>query len=323
MVAPGYTVRLDPWAAEYDGGLQLPDAAEEAPARVDIAVETADWRPLRPPPGPPPPGIAFVDGVRRVEHRVLVESGERTVFGLLGSFAVGATHVDGRARVVHERVERVACTGGGVLLSPLVAPVLGAAQTIAFAPHAAPENTPVAPVQCLQTTMRKREAELGSSLAEAGTLVFLDGPLTFLAGSARNVVGFVKRLLRTYLPPGPAAILRQLDVCERTPLFLIDARTPRYSWYVRLAWGRAIDSTLAGIARLEASAAHGLDNARRIADATARELPRFASAPERDPRAPQNLYPIGGLEGVLRHLLGDHLVVRRAIEARLHREPWT
>jgi hypothetical protein len=49
-------------------------------------------------------------------------------------------------------------------------------------------------------------------------------------------------------------------------------------------------------------------------------LPRFASDAARDPRAPQNLYPIGGLEAQLKHRLGDPAVVRRAIEAQLHSE---
>jgi hypothetical protein len=99
-------------------------------------------------------------------------------------------------------------------------------------------------------------------------------------------------------------------------------RLERFSWYLRLTGGRRIDGALAGIVRLETSAALGVGEARTLADASARELPRFASSPERDPRAPQNVYPIGGLETALRHLLGDHLVVRRAIESRLQREAW-
>lgn len=319
----GYSVRLDPWAAEYEGALQLMELEDEAPARVDTTVESSDWRPLRPAAAPRPAALAFVDGVRRVEHRVLVESDGGTIFGLLGSFAVGATRVDGRARVIEESVERVACTGGGLLLSPLEASVPGAPRTIAFAPRATPENTPVAPLQCLQSTMRRREAELAESLAAAGTMVFLDGPLTLVTDSARPVLGFVKRLLRSYLPPAQAVVLRELAAGERTPLFLVEAGTPRYSWYLRLAAGRSIDSSLAGVVRLETSAGQGIEQARLLADASARELPRFASTPERDPRAPQNLHPIGGLEAALRHLLGDHLVVRRAIEARLQREPWS
>ena len=101
---------------------------------------------------------------------------------------------------------------------------------------------------------------------------------------------------------------------------LIAGRDPRYSWYLRIAYGRAIESELTGIARLEAPAARGLDEARQLADLSARLLPRFASDAARDPRAPQNLYPIGGLEAQLKHRLGDPSVVRRAIEAQLMSE---
>ena len=51
-----------------------------------------------------------------------------------------------------------------------------------------------------------------------------------------------------------------------------------------------------------------------------RLLPRLASDSAHDPRAPANLYPIGGLERHLRRLLGDSQIVRRAIELRLHQE---
>ena len=44
-------------------------------------------------------------------------------------------------------------------------------------------------------------------------------------------------------------------------------------------------------------------------------LPRFASAPHKDPRAPQNLYPISGLERVLRRRLGDPLLILRALRS--------
>ena len=39
-----------------------------------------------------------------------------------------------------------------------------------------------------------------------------------------------------------------------------------------------------------------------------------------DARAPQNLYPIGGLETQLRHTLGDHDWIRRHIEMHFARE---
>jgi len=61
----------------------------------------------------------------------------------------------------------------------------------------------------------------------------------------------------------------------------------------------------------------------RLANLTAFHLPAFASKPEHDPRAPQNLLPVGGLERRLRHEMGDALFIRRAIEDHLMREAAT
>jgi hypothetical protein len=264
--------------------------------------------------------MAFVDGVRRIEHRVLVAEGQRTIFGLLGSFGVGAVHVDGVARVAREALGRVLVTGGGLKPDPFVACVPGGSP-LRFDPRSEPENDPAVPVQGLQKAMRQSEAGLAERLSAEVDVVFLDGPLSFLTPAARgSVVGFVKRQLRTYLEPAAHALLPRLETGERTPLFLIAGRDPRYSWYLRIARGRSIESALTGVVRLEAPAARGQDEAKSLADLSARELPRFASDAARDPRAPQNLYPIGGLEARLKHRLGDATVVRRAIEAQLHRE---
>lgn len=313
-------LRLDPWAAEYEGAVQIGD--DDEPARVDIRVESVAWAAVGPSPGPPARRLAFVDGVRRIEHRLLVEDGERTVFGLLGSYGVGAVLVDGGARLAHETIGRVMVTGGGLRLDPFEAPVGSDGAVLVFAPTSEGDNTPAAPVQGLQKAMREGEAALGERVAAEVDVVFLDGPLTYVTGAARGpVVGFVKRLLRTYLDPVASALLPRLGLGERTPLFLVeDVRKPRYSWYLRIGVGRSIDSSLTGIVRLEAAAGAGLEAARGLADLSARELVRFASDTQRDPRAPQNLLPIGGLERRLKHRLGDPAVVRRAVEARLHQE---
>jgi hypothetical protein len=311
-------MRLDPWAAEYEGSIQIGEEAE--PASVDLQVEQESWTALRPGARKAAPRIAFVDGVRRIEHRVLVGEGQRTIFGLLGSFGVGAVHVDGAARVGHEMLGRVLVTGGGLKQDPFVAYVLGG-NPLRFEPRSEPENDPAVPVQGLQKAMRQSEAGLAERLSAEVDVVFLDGPLTFLTPAARgSVVGFVKRQLRTYLEPQAHALLPKLETGERTPLFLIAGKDPRYSWYVRIAKGRSIESALTGVVRLEAPAARGKNEAKALADLSAREMPRFASDSARDPRAPQNLYPIGGLEARLKHRLGDPTVVRRAIEAQLHRE---
>jgi hypothetical protein len=120
-----------------------------------------------------------------------------------------------------------------------------------------------------------------------------------------------------YLPAAQLAVLFSLPAGARTPLFALTAqrRFARYSWFLRLASPHRGDSELAGIVRLEVAEAVGVEAARRLADATARLLPRFAPSRGRDPRAPQNLLPIGALEAQLRHSLGDANIVRRWIGA--------
>ena len=197
----------------------------------------------------------------------------------------------------------------------------GGRGSLSFESRLVPENTPLAPLDGLQTAMREGEARLAETLAAEGEMVVLDGPLTYLGSTTAPIVGLVKRLIRPYLAPPESALLRGLEVGARTPLFLIqDARAPRYSWYMRLARGRAIQAALTGVVRLETSGALPLQEAVALADAACRILPRLASDAAHDPRAPSNLVPIGGLEQRLRRLLGDPLLIRRCIESWLLRE---
>jgi hypothetical protein len=318
----GFRLRLDPFSAEYDPAIQA-GFDDEPAAPVDLRVEQAAWQAVPGvAPSAPSPRLYFVDGVRRVEHRLLLEGpeGEAQSFGLLGSFGVGAACIDrGTARVSHEAVGRVCVVAGG-RLGPVVEAAVGG-RTLVFEPRVVAENTALAPLDGLQAAMREEEARLAEALAARADVVLLDGPLHLLAAGRGPVVGFVKRLVRPYLPPAEAGLLRRLAVGERTPLFLIEEpRAPRYSWYQRLARGRLIESALTGVVRLEASGALAFDVVKALADALCALLPRFASDAAHDPRAPSNLYPIGGLETRLRRLLGDPLLIRRAIEARLHAE---
>jgi hypothetical protein len=67
------------------------------------------------------------------------------------------------------------------------------------------------------------------------------------------------------------------------------------------------------VGRLEASGDLRAAEAIALAGRTAATLPTYASVPHKDPRAPQNLFPIGGLERELRHRLGDAALVQRAL----------
>ena len=168
------------------------------------------------------------------------------------------------------------------------------------------------PRQVLATILGVTAAEgaLATSLA-ADRCVFADGPLHELG--PHEVVGVVKSHRVTYLEPARNAVIAALGAGQRTPLFAIKDYG-RYSWYVRLA---PIDGGHAwsGIVRCEASAHLPLAAVRTIADRAAAVLPLVASQAHLDPRAPQNLVPIGALERELRHRMGDPGLVYRALRA--------
>ncbi len=80
-------------------------------------MERAEWVAVRPPASPNPARVFFVDGVRRVEHRLLVEGDVGSLYGLLGSFGVGTASLGhNSARITHEHTGRLFVVGGGVLL---------------------------------------------------------------------------------------------------------------------------------------------------------------------------------------------------------------
>lgn len=313
----GLRLRIDPWAAEYDGAAGQLDQ-DAAATTVDPAVERAEWTALRPAARTgTAPVLQFVDGVRRIDCRFVAELDGKAHAGLFGSFAVGVARADAAATIAAERVHRCAAVALAVPM-PAVELRLGAT-TLRFEPEAATDDTPDAPLRALQNAMRRAEAEIAGTVAAAGDAVFVDGPLAATMPPG-PFVGYVKRLLRSYLVAPQADLLPRLQVGERTPLFLVrGAPLDRLSWYQRIGRGRSIDHDLAGVVRCECAASLGLVAVQQLADLAARELPRFASDPLRDPRAPQNLFPIGALETHLRHRLGDPLLLRRAIESQLAR----
>lgn len=310
-------LRLDPWGSEYDTAVQV--APGDAQAVVDITVETDRWQAVAAPDVPRPEAAAFVDGRQRVEVRVLDEEPQRGafVFGLFGSYGVGAVVVGGeRAYPLEERVGRRLVLGAGRCRGAVV-PAGNVA--LAFEPHAEEENTPASPLQGLQNVRRTEEVRLGQWLVDQEfPLVILDGPLTF--PTEMRVIGLVKTLHRTYLQPAEAALLWRLERQERTPVFAIEeGRFHRYSWYVRLARRNPLEHGLAGVVRLETLIGVGREEAARLADVTARHLPQFATSQAWDPRAPQNLYPVSALEAQLSHLMGDADWIRRSIVSYLAR----
>ena len=146
--------------------------------------------------------------------------------------------------------------------------------------------------------------------ASASDLLIVDGPLRGRQHLPR-ALGYIKSHHATYLPPELNAVVGALAPGQRTPAFLMGTSWDRHSWYLRLPGPPAPR----GPAWCASSAPADLpvDEVTRLAGLSQRCLGRFASAAYKDSRAPQNLYPIAGLERELRRRLGDPRLLYRAL----------
>jgi hypothetical protein len=135
------------------------------------------------------------------------------------------------------------------------------------------------------------------------------------------VLGFIKRVHNLYLPTSHWQTVICLSVGQRTPLFVLsEMKRGMYSWFQRIGARHPGDSDFSGIVRMEVSTHVGKEDACRLADSAASLLPRFVPSRGRDPRAPQNLLPIGALETHLRRCLGDSRLTRRRIQSLIASE---
>jgi hypothetical protein len=306
-------LRADPWMPDYGMGFDV--SVEESPLpQADPFVETEDWsRPIHPAPAAPDP-LWFVDGVRRVELRLLAEEKDRRVPGLFGSYAVGAVRCDGRAAFGEHRVARAVVVGGGILAER--AEVACGSATLCFEPVSDASVDPNQPLARLQDLMRESENALAAHLTGGDDgLVLADGPLRLGESVGAPVVGVVKRFVRQYLEPAQEALLSSLQTGQRTPVFALLDRTATvrgYSWYARLLSLRPPWHDRAGMVRCEVRVGVGRDRAIGLADTVTARLPSFAGRPS-DPRTPQNLAPVAGLEGWLRHRMGAAAMIRRSL----------
>ena len=162
----------------------------------------------------------------------------------------------------------------------------------------------------LQGAMADTEAECALlARTDPEDLLVLDGPLS-RRGQLARVLGMIKTHRSRYLEPDLHALVGELGPAERTPLFRLTADWPRYSWYLRLPCRPG--APWCGVVRIECPDLD-LPDVLDLAALSQAVLPRYASVEHKDPRAPQNLYPIGGLERLLRRRLGDRLLLERAL----------
>lgn len=311
-------VTLDPWSVNYGSAVGFDEVDDESDAGrfdVDHLVETADWSAgILPQPAPLPDTIVFVDGVQRIDAWARIDDGENLLEAAFASVAVGAvvSRADG-AVVRCEHTARVLAVGGRTPVGPQAVAVPGRGAMV-YEIEAADEANRNAVFQAIAVRRRNLEHATVQTLLREHPLVIADGRLDFLFASTNQLAGIAKTLSQLYLKGEPRGLIARLGAGERTPLFLIsDSWGSRYSWFLRLPYTRRIHHGYAGIVRLELPATPGGAPV-HVADMLTHHLPRFASKPEHDPRAPQNLLPVGALERRLRHELGDARYIRRLIE---------
>lgn len=311
-------LRADPWRPDFGAGAEIGFDEEITAAAVDVSVETTDWtRGIVVAPCDPEP-FCFVDGVMRSELRVMASDGDKRAWGLVGSFAAGAVLCNGSAAFTAEDVPvgRVMLLGSRVE-APAFNVQIGRS-ALSYRSHPVTDDSPTGLRRQLQRLMLSAEQTLAARLSE-DSIVFADGPLHLDAGGAKaRVVGVVKRMVRSYLPDEQAALLPRLRPGERSPVFGLGNQVlDRFAWYVRLIDGSSSWHELAGLVRCEVRTELGLQQATAIADLVACHLPSFAGRPGVDPRAPQNLTPVGALENRLKHRLGSAVLISRALLTRI------
>jgi hypothetical protein len=310
------TFTVDPWDPGY--GLAFSDdlngnALEESSAELnlDLEVPAAQWRPIDPDPATKLPGtVLFLDGVRRIDARVWVHgSAPQPAPGIAASFAAGLVCCDGAARIAGVSVERglfTACPEATDITTrhtryPARIASAGALDQLSLA---------------LQQRLTQAEAQLALTFRaghpDDDDLLVVDGPLRGRTHLDR-VVGYIKTHHASYLPAEQATVVAALMPGQRTPAFTMGTSWRRNSWYLQLPGTQGVPWS--GVVRLECSADLPRPQVVEVANQTSRLLPRLASTPYKDPRAPQNLVPIGGLERELRHRLGDQQLLYRSLRA--------
>jgi hypothetical protein len=303
-------IYVEDWQVEYGRPNLVADDEDTAEGSAEL-VEDGD-RLARHQGKPPPPervSLACVDGVRRAEA-LLVLSGEGTADearGIAGALAYGSVLIEGDSRPEFRfcQAERLAIWGSSRSADLPAVPGGWRWESVSI------DRTEIhAPLRELETRMIARERKLAEELAQQHVLTLVDGTLKPLRNRPLRVVGYIKTHHRRLLEPALHREVPLMDVGWRTSLFRLGEE--RFSAYVRIGAPSALGSPWAGVVRIEMFQALGLEIAAAIADQLAGLLPRYAGVAHRDPRAPQNLQPVGALESHLRRLLGMPGLATRA-----------
>lgn len=308
-------LRLRTWSPDYD--LARPgddDTPQDASVTVDVEVPARSWEPMQPR-RLAERSVIFIDGVQRLDAWADVAGEQNSAAeeseAIFGSFAAGAVRCSQQAEVLEltPATRRCFCR-----VEPGELPGRGP-----FAYQwAKVEGTETSLEDALNRAMNDLEVHVATRVALGGELVVVDGPLR-QRDHLPDVVGFIKTHRATYLTdPHLAGVVARLAPGQRTPVFRLATRWERYSWYTRLPVvgdGARPSSVWRGVVRGEAGAHLEAEEAIDLADRMTATVVKFASSPVKDARAPQNLVPVGSLERLLRHRLGDRELLLRSLRS--------
>ena len=329
-----YNIRLEPWNISYDAPVSI--NPEEVPTsdKVNTEVEftNGEWQPIRSAIAPELPNqILFIDGRLRLDAKFLGRRDDEILYGAFATIAVGAVLVDrriSRAKCVATEVRRIIALGGNLAAPVTVVPcpMSGRGDLKYDYCLTSSNNEPDTPSQLVQGAMLDEELRvanqisLDKELIQENTLIVRDGPLLYrVYQTPYDTIGYVKTMGKAYLKGENAQVMRSLKVGERTPIFRIsNTHGSNLSWYLRsgsndLNYKRLGYHDLHGIIRIDLDAIVPLERAKAIADQSTYLIPQYASHPTRDPRAPQNLTPVGALEKELGRRMGNRELISRRL----------
>jgi len=305
---------VDAWDPSYGssfegGGEDGPASPSSAQVDTDVEVPAAEWAPIDVPAGLRAPDVVFlVDGVRRNDAGLWTQEEDGTSYaGLAASFAAGVVRCDlarGSAELVDARVAR-----GLFTASPSAQDLQTGMVRYEVHRVSGPGEASKLP-SAVQPQLTALEIEISAMARQHADLLVVDGPLRNRRHLPRTL-GFVKRQQSQYLSATLNAVVTSLRPGQRTPVFHLGTVWGGWSWYLRLPGGSG--APWSGIVRVECSPDLTPEQAIELAELSGATLPRFASSAYKDPRAPQNLVPIAGLERRLRGMLGDARVLHRAL----------
>ena len=328
----GMRWRVESWDPGY--GASTEDQAElgsssTAQVTTDLELPEARWRPVDPDPAAAGwAAVLFVDGVRRIDAMAWIsepaDAGEGAGAAQHGS-SDGGSGAASLALCASYAAGVVCCRPGGARLiaaevrRALFSTAEHATDVVTSAGQYRRVYTPARrdPAADLNLAVQRALGEVEVSVAAQAReiaaasedLLVVDGPLRGRQHLPR-ALGFIKTHRTEYLPAPLHRVVGTMAPGQRTPVFGLGTSWHRHSWYLKLPGSAA---PWAGVVRVECPAELPPAQVIELADRSAPMLCRYASTEYKDARAPQNLYPIGGLERELRRRLGDQKLLYRAI----------